>query len=161
MLTCVLDTRCLQFLFFSSFFQMFLGRKTVKNFLLLFFSAAGMQDSGLENPSLFCFCRKKWVCTKRRLFLCHDFSPCFSFYSSGLKNDPTPETFRLRHMINGHYLPIRYVKILPLLSWGPSFNYSIWFVSLNGDDRDTVVKPALAWHNEVGKTLWPVKTMLT
>lgn len=28
---------------------------------------------------------------------------------------------------------------MPLLSWGSSFNFSIWFVELNGDDELTIV----------------------
>ena len=69
--------------------------------------------------------------------------------SSGLKNDTVQETFRLRHRLRGQFFPSRFIKVVPLLSWGPSFNFSIWYVGLQGDDAPEVVQPALAWHNEV------------
>lgn len=47
----------------------------------------------------------------------------------GLKNDTTPETFNIEHKTeNGDILPIMFLQIMPLLSWGPSFNCSIWYV---------------------------------
>ena len=46
---------------------------------------------------------------------------------SGLKNDTIPETFRLKHVVNDHYVPVKYVKITPLECWKPSFNFSIWY----------------------------------
>ena len=68
---------------------------------------------------------------------------------SGLKNDTIPETFRLKHVVNEHYLPVKYVKITPLECWKPSFNFSIWYVSLEGDDNQELVQSALAWHDQV------------
>ena len=68
---------------------------------------------------------------------------------SGLKNDTTPETFRLRHVVNDHYLPVQYVKITPLECWKPSFNFSIWYVALEGDDSPEVVQASMAWHDQV------------
>ncbi|XP_044534950.1 muskelin [Gracilinanus agilis] len=38
----------------------------------------------------------------------------------------------------------------PLLSWGPSFNFSIWYVELNGIDDPDVVQPCLNWYSKVG-----------
>ena len=70
---------------------------------------------------------------------------------SGLKNDSMRETFRLRHTLNGQFFPIRFLKIVPMQSWGPSFNFSIWYVALAGDDSDDTVKPAIAWHEEVSE----------
>lgn len=29
-------------------------------------------------------------------------------------------------------IPILYIKIIPLLSYGPSFNFSIWYIELQG-----------------------------
>ena len=72
----------------------------------------------------------------------------YSFYS-GLKNDTTKETFRLRHVVSGRFFPTQYIKIVPIQSWGPSFNFSIWFVSISGDDSMETVGPAIAWHKEV------------
>lgn len=43
---------------------------------------------------------------------------------------------------------------MPLQSWGPSFNFSIWFVELLGIDDWEVVKPCLDWFNEVSEILY-------
>lgn len=49
---------------------------------------------------------------------------------SGLRNDSIPETFDLRHTTDhGELMPLLYISIIPLLSWGPSFNFSIWYVN--------------------------------
>ena len=73
------------------------------------------------------------------------------FFNSftGLKNDTVPETFRLKHVVHDHYLPVNYVKITPLECWKPSFNFSIWYVSLEGDDTSEMVQNSLAWHDQV------------
>ncbi|CAB1345889.1 unnamed protein product, partial [Coregonus sp. 'balchen'] len=52
--------------------------------------------------------------------------------SSGLKNDYNKETFTLKHKIDEQMFPCRFVKIVPLMSWGPSFNFSIWYIELHG-----------------------------
>ena len=54
--------------------------------------------------------------------------------------------------MNGQYFPCRYIKIVPLQSWGPSFNFSIWHVSLEGEDSTSIIEPSLAWHDQVNKT---------
>ncbi len=41
---------------------------------------------------------------------------------------------------------LRYIKIMPLQSWGPSFNYSIWYVELRGTDDRNVVGPRMTWY---------------
>uniref|UniRef100_T1J0F1 Muskelin N-terminal domain-containing protein n=1 Tax=Strigamia maritima TaxID=126957 RepID=T1J0F1_STRMM len=66
---------------------------------------------------------------------------------SGLKNDHQPETFYLKHTIDGNMFPCRYIKIVPIQSWGPSFNFSIWYVELNGIDEWDVVHPCMNWYN--------------
>lgn len=66
---------------------------------------------------------------------------------SGLRNNSTPETFELRHEIGGQPLPCKYIKIVPLQSWGPSFNFSIWFVELHGISDWNFVKPCIEWFN--------------
>ena len=43
---------------------------------------------------------------------------------------------------------------MTMQSWGPSFNFSIWYVALAGDDSDDTVKPAIAWHEEVSPFSW-------
>ncbi|XP_039276619.1 muskelin [Nilaparvata lugens] len=70
---------------------------------------------------------------------------------SGLKNDNVPETFELRHSIDDQLFPCRFIKILPLQSWGSSFNFSIWFVKLSGIDSWDIVKPSLDWFLEFQK----------
>ncbi|XP_052287065.1 muskelin-like isoform X2 [Dreissena polymorpha] len=66
---------------------------------------------------------------------------------SGLKNDHVPETFNLKNEIDGHYFPCRFIKIVPLQTWGSSFNFSIWHVQLNGVDEWEVVQPCMNWFN--------------
>jgi len=68
--------------------------------------------------------------------------------SSGLKNDYNKETFTLKHKIDEQMFPCRFIKIVPLLSWGPSFNFSIWYVELSGIDDPDVVQPCLNWYSK-------------
>ncbi|XP_037295113.1 muskelin isoform X2 [Manduca sexta] len=62
--------------------------------------------------------------------------------SSGLNKDSAPETFRLRHKTQeGLFLPVTYIKIVPLQSWGPAYNYTIWYVELHGKNhRELIAK---------------------
>ncbi|XP_021957307.1 muskelin isoform X2 [Folsomia candida] len=62
---------------------------------------------------------------------------------SGLKNDNNPETFPLKYEVNNRPYPCRFIKIIPLQSWGPSFNFSIWYVGLNGIDKLATVQPSV------------------
>ncbi|KAG8336246.1 Muskelin 1, intracellular mediator containing kelch motif [Homalodisca vitripennis] len=70
---------------------------------------------------------------------------------TGLRNDNVEETFILKHKIGGRDFPCRYVKIMPLQSWGPCFNFSIWFVEMNGISDPEVVEPALEWFKQYQK----------
>ena len=54
----------------------------------------------------------------------------------------------LRHQLNQHLFPIRFLKVIPIQSWGPSFNFSIWFLSLLGDERPDIVEEAIAWQKQ-------------
>lgn len=66
----------------------------------------------------------------------------------GLKNDSTSEAFDLKHRTSaGELFPIRYIKIMPLLSWGPCFNFSIWYVELLGTDDPIYVSNSLKNYN--------------
>ena len=67
---------------------------------------------------------------------------------SGLKNDSQPEIFTLRHSIKNECFPCRYIKIIPIQSWGPIFNFSIWHVKLFGNNDAHLVKESLIWFNE-------------
>ncbi|KAF3859620.1 hypothetical protein F7725_022019 [Dissostichus mawsoni] len=68
--------------------------------------------------------------------------------SSGLKNDYNKETFTLKHKIDEQMFPCRFVKIVPLMSWGPSFNFSIWYIELHGIEDPDVVQPCLNWYSK-------------
>lgn len=54
-----------------------------------------------------------------------------------------PEIFDLKHKIYAEEgekeIPMLYIKIVPLLSFGPSFNFSVWYVELRGIENDTYV----------------------
>ncbi|XP_015762917.1 PREDICTED: muskelin-like [Acropora digitifera] len=63
---------------------------------------------------------------------------------SGLCNDNVEETFNLKHELHGKMFPCSFIKIG---KWGPSFNFSIWFVELRGVDDPEIVDPSLAWFN--------------
>ncbi|BFZ08913.1 hypothetical protein BsWGS_11952 [Bradybaena similaris] len=65
----------------------------------------------------------------------------------GLKNDHIPELFPLNYDIEGSPLPCRFIKIVPLQAWGPSFNFSIWYVELAGDTRWEEVKQCIKIYN--------------
>lgn len=76
---------------------------------------------------------------------------------SGLRNDNEPETFPAvypRWNQNGeapsqenddrypslmNTIPVTYLKIIPLAAWGNSFNFSIWYVELHGDDDPALI----------------------
>uniref|UniRef100_A0A671NHU4 Muskelin-like n=2 Tax=Sinocyclocheilus anshuiensis TaxID=1608454 RepID=A0A671NHU4_9TELE len=68
--------------------------------------------------------------------------------SSGLKNDFNKETFTLKHKIDEQMFPCRFIKIVPLMSWGPSFNFSIWYIELHGKEDPDVVQPCLNWYSK-------------
>ena len=65
----------------------------------------------------------------------------------GLKNDNNPENFNLKHQLNRQYFTCWFIKVVPIQSWGQSFNFSIWHIVLWGDDNPEVVNTALDWHN--------------
>ena len=61
----------------------------------------------------------------------------------GLKNDSKPENFELQHKFNGSFLPSQYIKIVPVATWGTSFNFSIWYITLSGIDDQNFVQPCV------------------
>lgn len=72
------------------------------------------------------------------------FYKTIKYFSSGLKKDSAAETFRLRYRTpEGLYLPIQYVKIVPLQSWGPAYNYTIWYVELTGKNQEEFIANAM------------------
>lgn len=70
----------------------------------------------------------------------------------GLKNDNVPEIFDLKHKMyteeGEREIPILYVQIIPLLSFGPSFNFSIWYVELRGVENDSYVSDMMRNFND-------------
>lgn len=67
---------------------------------------------------------------------------------AGLKNDSKAEKFELKHHTSaGELLPIRYIQISPLFSWGTGFNFSIWYVELLGNDDPMFVNSVLRSYN--------------
>ncbi|XP_064543793.1 muskelin [Drosophila montana] len=73
---------------------------------------------------------------------------------AGLKNDNVPEVFKLRCMTEdgAENLPILYLKIVPLLSWGPSFNFSIWYIELHGQDDPMYTCARMKNYNTLRET---------
>lgn len=49
-------------------------------------------------------------------------------------------------------LPILYLKIVPLLSWGPSFNFSIWYIELHGQDDPMYTCARMKSYNTLRET---------
>ena len=43
--------------------------------------------------------------------------------------------------------------LVPIMSWGPSFNFSIWHVSLKGIDDPVTIRPCLKWYKNVSIAL--------
>lgn len=68
------------------------------------------------------------------------FSYFLLFCFSGLSNNSDLETFDLRHTLeDSSMIPVRYIKLEPLESWGSNFNYSLWYVELHGIDDPYVI----------------------
>ncbi|XP_011301120.1 muskelin [Fopius arisanus] len=92
---------------------------------------------------------KTHVCNmkKFKIYGGMEYDNLMELLKSGLKNDSISETFELKHKIgrNDTYYPVRYLKIMPLQSWGPSFNFSIWHVRLTGMDDPLVIAPCIKY----------------
>ena len=39
--------------------------------------------------------------------------------------------------------------VVPIMSWGANFNFSIWHVALKGIDDAESIKPCLKWYKNV------------
>ncbi|XP_035224067.1 muskelin-like isoform X2 [Stegodyphus dumicola] len=66
---------------------------------------------------------------------------------SGLKNNNQTESFNLKHTAGENMFACRYIKIVPIQSWGPSFNFSIWHVQLKGIEDWNIVKSCVSWFS--------------
>uniref|UniRef100_A0A8V5GVD8 Uncharacterized protein n=1 Tax=Melopsittacus undulatus TaxID=13146 RepID=A0A8V5GVD8_MELUD len=67
--------------------------------------------------------------------------------SRGLQDEVT-STFMCLSQNDEQMFLCRFIKIVPLLSWGPSFNFSIWYAELNGIDDPDVVQSCLNWYTK-------------
>ncbi|XP_022128529.2 muskelin [Pieris rapae] len=68
--------------------------------------------------------------------------------TGGLRKDSVAEIFRLRHKTTeGLYLPVKYIKIVPLQSWGPVSNYTIWYVELEGKKQPELISNVMETIN--------------
>ncbi|XP_053966512.1 muskelin isoform X1 [Anastrepha ludens] len=94
---------------------------------------------------------KSHVCNikKFRIFGGLDEERMVLLLEAGLKNDHVPEIFNLRWKTEdgSEELPVSYIKIVPLLSWGPTFNFSIWYIELHGQDDPMYTSASLKKYN--------------
>ncbi|XP_067630617.1 muskelin isoform X2 [Eurosta solidaginis] len=94
---------------------------------------------------------KSHVCNikKFRIFGGLDEDRMVLLLEGGLRNDNIPEVFNLRCKTEdgSEELPILYMKIVPLLSWGPTFNFSIWYIELHGQDDPMYTSESLKNYN--------------
>lgn len=57
--------------------------------------------------------------------------------------------FELKHKtFENEDFPVMFIQVIPLLSYGPSFNFSIWYVELLGLEDDLIVCNTLQNYNE-------------
>jgi hypothetical protein len=47
--------------------------------------------------------------------------------------------------VGGKSFPCRYIKLIPLQSWGPMFAYSVWYMELHGTTEETRIVQAQLW----------------
>jgi hypothetical protein len=51
--------------------------------------------------------------------------------------------------VGGKSFPCRYIKLIPLQSWGPMFAYSVWYMELHGTTEETRIVQAQLWLQQV------------
>ncbi|XP_054707459.1 muskelin-like isoform X2 [Uloborus diversus] len=92
---------------------------------------------------------KSHVCNMKKFKVCGGLtdSSMIELLDSGLKNNNQTEAFDVKHKTGGNMFACRYIKIVPIQSWGPSFNFSIWYVQLKGIDDWDIVKSCVSWFN--------------
>ncbi|KAJ3206086.1 Muskelin 1, intracellular mediator containing kelch motif, partial [Clydaea vesicula] len=59
---------------------------------------------------------------------------------AGLRNDTEKETFSLKHLFGNIVFPCLYLKIVPILAHGASFNFSIWYVEVRGTSDTEILE---------------------
>lgn len=55
----------------------------------------------------------------------------------------------LRSKVGGMPFACRYIQIVPIQSWGSSFNFTIWYVELTGNTQLNDVNAAIGWLSKV------------
>lgn len=60
-----------------------------------------------------------------------------------LRNDTSSETFNLKCTVDGQTFASRFIKIVPIVSWGGAFNYTVWHVALHGVAEASIVSSAI------------------
>ncbi|ORX50570.1 hypothetical protein DM01DRAFT_1384804 [Hesseltinella vesiculosa] len=76
-----------------------------------------------------------------------NFENMMELLHAGLKNDTELESFELRTHSNHMVFPIQYLKIVPLATFGANFNYSIWYVQVQGvKDRKIMTNVVAQYH---------------
>ncbi|CRK95856.1 CLUMA_CG009303, isoform A [Clunio marinus] len=79
-----------------------------------------------------------------------DINNMSQMFEGGLKNDSIPEVFELKckALYENEDFPVLFIQVIPLLSYGPSFNFSIWYIELLGLEDDFIVSNVLQQYNE-------------
>lgn len=68
--------------------------------------------------------------------------------NSGLQNSHEAEEFPLTYVVEGYPVPCQYIKIVPILTYGTSYNFSIWYVKLKGIQEESAVQFCLCHYNQ-------------
>lgn len=68
---------------------------------------------------------------------------------AGLRNNTEPETFPLLYTHQNLIFPVRYIKIVPLSTFAPNFNFSIWHVCLKGIQDSPPMQRVMAEYQNV------------
>ena len=80
---------------------------------------------------------KVHVCNLKefKVFISYNNRQYIEILHDGLKNDTEPESFDIRTTIKStsNVFPVQYIKICPILAHGTNFNFSIWYLELNGE----------------------------
>lgn len=73
---------------------------------------------------------------------------------AGLKNSSTPEEFALKWTdADGMPLPFQYIKIVPLATHSPNYNFSVWHVALHGWASGPLIPKAVQQYDEYRESM--------
>ncbi|PAA67598.1 hypothetical protein BOX15_Mlig025671g2 [Macrostomum lignano] len=93
---------------------------------------------------------KPHVCNPKRMRISAGLCPTrlYSLATCQLANDSSAESFGLSLQLRGREIPSLFVRLEPLITWGGTFNFSIWFVQLEGVADPDIVDRSLDWLRE-------------